>query len=41
MNEEIIHNNNYKDWSAFISNKIKLAQTQTAFKVNTEMLTLY
>lgn len=41
MNEEIIHNNNYKDWSAFISNKIKLAQTQTAFRVNTEMFTLY
>ena len=41
MSSEIIKSNDYKDWSAFISNKIKLAQTRTALKVNTEMLTLY
>ncbi len=41
MSEEIIHNNDYKDWSVFIANKIKFAQTQTALKVNAEMLTLY
>ena len=41
MNKEIIQSSDYKDWSAFIFNKIKRAQTQTALKVNTEMLTLY
>jgi len=41
MSNEIIQSNDYKDWSALILNKIKLAQTQTAFKVNAEMLTLY
>ncbi|MEG1591629.1 PDDEXK nuclease domain-containing protein [Chryseobacterium sp.] len=41
MSDEIIQNNDYKDWSAFIFNKIKVAQTQAALKVNAEMLTLY
>ncbi|WP_163411231.1 PDDEXK nuclease domain-containing protein [Flavobacterium ajazii] len=41
MSDEIIQSNDYKDWSVFILNKIKRAQTQTALKVNTEMLTLY
>ncbi|MEZ4930458.1 MAG: PDDEXK nuclease domain-containing protein [Chitinophagales bacterium] len=41
MSDKIIQSKDYKDWSAFISNKIKLAQTRTALKVNTEMLTLY
>lgn len=41
MSDEIIHSIDYIDWSAFIFNKIKHAQSQTAFKVNAEMLTLY
>lgn len=41
MSNEIIQSSDYKDWSVFILNKIKRAQTQTALKVNTEMLTLY
>jgi len=41
MSDEIIHNNDYKDWSIFIANKIKFAQTQTALKVNADLLTLY
>lgn len=41
MSDEIINNNDYKAWSAFIFDKIKVAQTQAALKVNTEMLTLY
>ncbi|MBK0371236.1 DUF1016 N-terminal domain-containing protein [Flavobacterium agrisoli] len=41
MSGEIIQSIDYKDWSDFIFNKIKLAQTQTALKVNAEMLTLY
>ncbi len=41
MSNEIIHNNDYKDWSAFIFSKIRTAQTQTAIKVNAELLTLY
>lgn len=41
MSDGIIHSTDYIDWSAFIFNKIKHAQTQTAFKVNAEMLTLY
>ncbi|WP_348799342.1 PDDEXK nuclease domain-containing protein [Flavobacterium adhaerens] len=41
MGDEIIQSIDYKDWSAFIFNKIKHAQIQTAFKVNAEMLTLY
>lgn len=41
MSNEIIHNHDYKSWAEFISNKIKLAQTNAAFKVNTEMLNLY
>ena len=31
----------YKNWAEFITTKIKLAQTKTAFRVNSEMLTLY
>lgn len=38
---DIIHNIDYKDWTEFISNKIKIAQTQTALKVNADMLVLY
>lgn len=41
MSDEIIQSTEYKDWSAFIFSKIKVAQTQSALKVNTEMLTLY
>ena len=41
MSDEIIHNNDFKDWLEFISNKVKVAQTKTALKVNTELLTLY
>lgn len=41
MSKDIISSNDYKDWAAFIFNKIKLAQTRTALKVNTEMLSLY
>lgn len=37
----MIHNNDFKNWSEFISNKIKAAQTKTAFKINAELLTLY
>lgn len=38
---KLIQSSDYLDWSKFILNKIKHAQTQTAFKVNAEMLTLY
>lgn len=38
---EITQHDDYKDWSEFISEKIKNAQSQSAFKVNAEMLTLY
>lgn len=41
MNNEITQNSDYKTWTAFISNKIKSAQTQTALKVNADLLTLY
>lgn len=41
MSREITQHHEYKSWAEFISNKIKFAQTQTAFKVNAEMLTLY
>ena len=41
MSNEIIHNNKYKDWSAFLFSKIRTAQTQTAIKVNSALLTLY
>lgn len=41
MSDEIIHHKDYQDWTAFIANKIKLTQTQAAFKVNAELLTLY
>lgn len=41
MTSEIILHHDYKNWSDFITAKIKLAQTQTAFKVNSAMLTLY
>ena len=41
MSSEITNHQEYKTWSEFITAKIKLAQTKTAFKVNTEMLTLY
>lgn len=41
MNDKIIHNQDYKNWSEFIFNKIKIAHTNAVFKVNTEMLNLY
>ena len=41
MSNEITQHHEYKNWAEFITAKIKLAQTQTAFKVNAEMLTLY
>ena len=41
MNNEITQHHDYKNWAEFITAKIKLAQNQTAFKVNSEMLTLY
>jgi len=41
MNNDTTQPNDYKTWAEFISNKIKLAQTNAVFKVNTEMLTLY
>lgn len=41
MSDGITQNNEYKDWAEFIANKIKNAQTQTAFKINAELLTLY
>lgn len=41
MSNEITQHHEYKNWAEFITTKIKLAQTQTAFKVNAEMLTLY
>ena len=40
MSNEIIYYKDY-DWTAFIANKIKFTQTQTALKVNAELLTLY
>lgn len=41
MSNNIVHNPDYKSWSEFIADKIKLARTNAAFKVNTEMLGLY
>ncbi|HEY5593290.1 MAG TPA: PDDEXK nuclease domain-containing protein [Paludibacter sp.] len=41
MNNNITQLNDYKSWADFITEKIKRAQTQTSFKVNAEMLTLY
>jgi predicted nuclease of restriction endonuclease-like (RecB) superfamily len=41
MSIELSKHPEFKDWAAFISNKIKTAQTQAVFKVNVEMLTLY
>jgi predicted nuclease of restriction endonuclease-like (RecB) superfamily len=41
MSNDITLNQDYQSWSEFISNKIKAAHTNTAFKVNTEMLSLY
>ncbi|MEN2489056.1 PDDEXK nuclease domain-containing protein [Flavobacterium sp. B11] len=41
MSDEIIKSSDYINWSAFIFNKIKHAQTQTALKVNADMLALY
>lgn len=41
MNIALQESLGYKDWVAFILHKIKSAQTQTAFKVNAEMLSLY
>ncbi len=41
MSDRVIYNDEYKDWSDFIFNKIKLAQTQTVLKVNSDLLTLY
>lgn len=36
-----MQNTDYKDWSKSIFNKIKIAQTKAALKVNAEMLSLY
>lgn len=41
MSSKITKHQEYISWAEFISNKIKLAQTKVAFKVNAEMLTLY
>lgn len=41
MSSKIPQHHEYKSWAEFISEKIKLAQTKAAFKVNAEMLTLY
>jgi predicted nuclease of restriction endonuclease-like (RecB) superfamily len=41
MNNDITQLNDYKNWAVFITEKIKRAHTQTSFKVNAEMLTLY
>lgn len=41
MSSEITQHHDYKTWAEFIFDKIKLAQTKAAFKVNAEMLTLY
>ena len=41
MSNKITEHHDYKNWAEFITIKIKLAQTQTAFKVNSGMLTLY
>ena len=41
LSNSVIHNQDYKNWTEFICNKIKLAHTNTAFKVNSEMLNLY
>lgn len=41
MSNEITEHHEYKSWAEFISDKIKFAQTKAAFKVNSEMLTLY
>ncbi len=38
---DITNNQDYNTWAEFIFNKIKLAQTNAVFKVNTEMLNLY
>ncbi|CAA9197239.1 hypothetical protein FLA105534_01534 [Flavobacterium bizetiae] len=41
MSDEIIQSSDYINWLKFILNKIKHDQTQTAFRVNAEMLTFY
>ena len=41
MNDNITYPKEYKNWAEFISNKIKHAHTQAAFKINVELLTLY
>lgn len=41
MSNEITNHPEYKTWAEFITDKIKVAQTKVALKVNTEMLTLY
>lgn len=41
MSNEITNHQEYKTWAEFITDKIKVAQTKVALKVNTEMLTLY
>lgn len=40
-NEITQQHDEYKSWAEFIADKIKLAQTKAAFKVNAEMLMLY
>jgi len=41
MKNDLTQLNDYKSWADFITEKIKRAHTQTSFKVNAEMLTLY
>lgn len=41
MDNDIINQHDYENWAKFITTKIKLAQTQTAFNVNADMLRLY
>ncbi len=41
MSGEITNKSDYKSWAEFIISKIELAQIQSAFRVNAEMLTLY
>lgn len=41
MKNDLTQLNDYKSWAEFITEKIKRAHTQTSFKVNAEMLTLY
>ncbi|HMV03754.1 MAG TPA: DUF1016 N-terminal domain-containing protein [Chitinophagales bacterium] len=41
MGKYVYQHHEYDNWAEFITIKIKLAQTNAAIKVNSEMLTLY